>query len=242
MRMVLIRATGVVALLVAAWVSWTAGQLERRVADADDQLTTLRYGAPRGEYEAVEQSLSYIRRFPWIAEHLLPDIRYRRAVAQYWLAEYANLQPERDAAGLLIESDPQMLFLAANAAFRSSHPGASDRQAAVRELDTVLVAYRDVLKNNPQDVDAAYNYEYVARLRDLIAKNVKRQERGDDARLSADVVDVSDLPSGPTMHGVPGRQPAASNLKQFNTSVPLQQDERQQRINAGTGTQKRRKG
>ena len=75
-----------------------------------------------------------------------------------------------------------MLLLAANAAFRASAPQGADRRDAVERLDGVIRAYAEVLRKDPSDADAAYNYEYVVRLRDTLAKAPAPQERARPAR------------------------------------------------------------
>ena len=41
---------------------------------------------------------------------------------------------------------------------------------AVERLDTVIQAYAEVLRSDPGNADAAYNYEYAVRFRDSIAR------------------------------------------------------------------------
>ena len=67
------------------------------------------------------------------------------------------------------------MFIAANAAFRASMADPADRTTTVDRLDRVLQAYTDVMRTDPDNADAAYNYEYVSRFRDTVAKskNVK---------------------------------------------------------------------
>src|SRR5204863_434570 len=83
---------------------------------------------------------------------------------------YAAVAPQKDANGVVTETDPAILFLSANAAFRGTQN--VDRLIAVRRLDDVVRSYAEVLKTQAKDcepgtracearaTDAAYNYEY----------------------------------------------------------------------------------
>src|SRR5262249_59373415 len=97
------------------------------------------------------------------------DARHVRTTADYWQAQYTALEPKRDAAGALTETDPDVLLHGANSLFRASQAEA-DRNTALRRLDGVVKGYTDVLKASGGSVDAAFNYEYAVRVRDSLAK------------------------------------------------------------------------
>ena len=67
--------------------------------------------------------------------------------------------------------DAEVLLAAANAAFRSHEREGGAGPAQVQRLDGVLQAYAAVLKAAPKHMDAAYNYEYVSRVRDQVARS-----------------------------------------------------------------------
>ena len=68
MRRVLGQAAIALVLVGAGYVSWTAGRLQGRMADAHEQLAMLRYNAADAEYGDIETSMGYVRRVPWVAE------------------------------------------------------------------------------------------------------------------------------------------------------------------------------
>src|SRR5262249_11973725 len=121
-------------------------------------------------YSDIEGSMEYVGRLPWVSEALLSDVRGDRAAGDYWLARYDALAARRDAAGTQAEPPPSERVLAANAGFRASQREASDRQATLSRLDAAIKTYTELLKKNGTDADAAYNYEYVVRLRDTLSK------------------------------------------------------------------------
>ena len=79
------------------------------------------------------------------------------AAAEYWSGNYAAVS--RDA-------DP---FLAANAAWRAATAAGGDPRTVVSRLDDVAKRYAEVMRDDPANEDAAYNYEFVVRYRAAIA-------------------------------------------------------------------------
>ncbi len=220
------RAVVAVLLLGAGAALWTIGQAERRLADAHKDLATLQYTTASAEYGSVERSLRYATRVSGLGSAMLTDEREQRATAQYWRAAYAELTPERDASGAIVEHDAAMLFLAANAAYRSSQIDTSDRVLTARNLDKVAKAYADVLKSSPGHADAAYNYEFVVRKRGLLTQ-------AHPMTLKAD--------APATIHGRPGAPPPEMDMKQFKLVIPKREEERDDPT-AGKGGVKVRKG
>ena len=229
-----------IVLAVAGAGFYLAGQTEKRLADVHHQLATLQYATATSESEQVETSLGAARRVPEVGQAAASDLRDTRAVAAYWSGGYGAITPQKDANGVVTESDPQILLLAANAAFRSSQ--SDDRAATLRKLDAVVKSYADVLRNSPGHMDAAYNYEYAIRVRDTLAKS-KPAPAAKSARAPAKAADVaSDLPAGPTMHGRPGGPPPATDMAQFKIVIPKRGEERKDNPEAGKGGVKVRKG
>jgi hypothetical protein len=240
-----------VVLALAGGAFWIAGQTENRLAGVHKQLAMLRYADAESEGGEVEQSLGIERRVPTIGHLVEADARNVRAAAGYWRSDYAAVAPQKDANGVVTETDPAILFLSANAAFRASQN--IDRGAAVRRLDDVVRSYAEVLKtqakNCASDVgacearaaDAAFNYEYAIRTREALAKN-----RAPAASKTGSKIvpkgEEDDLPVGPTLHGRPGGPPPATDMNQFKIVIPKRGEERKDAPDAGKGGQKIRKG
>ena len=66
-------------------------------------------------------------------------------------------------------------LFAANAKYRVGQPRMKDRQTAVEVLDEASEAYRGVLEHSVRNPRAAYNYEFVSRLKQEVGKG----EEGD---------------------------------------------------------------
>src|SRR5205809_290967 len=136
-----------IVLAVAGGGVWLAGHTETRLADIHKQMATLQYGDAQSGGSAVEQSqsLALERRVPMVGKAAETDARDTRAAAGYWRNDYASIAPQHDANGVITETDPAILLLTANAAFRASQ-AAGDRLDTARRLDTVVKSYAEVLK------------------------------------------------------------------------------------------------
>jgi hypothetical protein len=239
-----------IVLTLAGAALWLAGHTETRLADVHKQLATLQYADAESSGGAVEQSqsLALERRVPMLGKATDADARDARAAAGYWRGDYAAIAPQHDPNGVITETDPAILLLNANAAFRASQ-ASGDRLDTVRRLDTVVKSYAEVLKApacgaadracDGRAMDAAFNYEYAIRTRDNLAK-----QRGAAARSAkaAPKAEDTDLPAGPTLHGHPGAPPAAVDMNQFKIVIPKRGEERKDAPDAGKGGQKIRKG
>jgi hypothetical protein len=248
-----------IVLALAGGAFWLAGQTERRLAEMHQQLALLQYADSIDEDEGGEATLGWSRRLPRLGEAMANDLRDERAQAQYWRSEYAAVEPKRDSAGALTESDPHLLLVSANAEFRAGQR-ASDRSEMLRRLDRSVKTYNDVLKNmtctgpaattataaecETLRADASYNYELAVRQRDTLARSrttpAKMEAARNAQRLAGDL--TRDLPSGATLHGYPGGPPKGTDMSQFKIVIPKRGEERKDNPEAGKGGAKVRKG
>jgi hypothetical protein len=224
-----------IVLFAAGAVAWRQAQLTRAAASAHQRLATLHYDSEDGS----EEQASVLDRLP-LPTASKQEAEARRATVNYWLARYETLTPLTGSSGNRPSTDPAVLFVAANAAFRASHPETGDRKAAVERLDGVIQAYADVLRLNPQQPDAAYNYEYVSKLRDTLAKGRALPRPAKDLKTAS--ADSVDLPAGPTIHGRPGGPPPEVPMADFKTLTPMRFDEREEQMQPGKGAAPRRRG
>jgi hypothetical protein len=169
---------------------------------------------------------------------LSDELRITKATVAYWLGQYDAVTGDtRDAA-----ADAEVLLAAANAAFRSSQREPIAGPAAVQRLDGVLQSYASALKASPRDRDAAYNYEYVARLRDQVA----RAPQGKAATAAAAPAPAGgmrgDLPIGPTIHGRPGAPPPDAKMEEMQMIAPMDFGDRETQPEATPGAKREKKG
>jgi hypothetical protein len=231
-------------LFAFGFVFWRGGHLEQRVAEAHEDLALLHYDVLDAEYGDIEDSMGLVQRLPGIGGGLVSDVQEHRAQAAYWQARYDTLSPQGGAPAA--DQEPGMMALSANAGFRAGLRD-NDRQNTLRRIDAAIKSYIEILKKDPANADAAYNFEYLIRLRDTAskAKPAPPGKREDPAKAVQKITGVQmagDLPDGRTVHGDPGAPPPNTDMTQFKMHIPVRPDERQGGSDAGQGKQKVRKG
>ncbi len=200
----------VILLLVAGAVLWAMGAAEQRLAAAERTLVTLRYEQAADELRtaAARNALERV-------------IAGATGTQSYWFGDYE----------LFLDSDdPEIKMLAADASYRAMRAQGGTWQQVANKLDSIAKRYADVLRDHPENEDAAYNYEFVVRLRAAIA----------GARQPIAPRDLAT--TGLTLHGHRGGPPEGSDLKRFKMIVPMRPDERMEAEQAGRGAQRTRKG
>jgi hypothetical protein len=247
MRALIPRLLVAVILFALAGLAWREAALARRVASAHSRLATLHFDAEDG----IAESESPLSRLAVPMMSLDDEIREHRAHSGYWRtradhsADAAPAVPLPGARGgnkseASDAGDPEVMFVATNIAFRAATRQTTDRPRTVERLDTVIQAYGEVLRAAPANVDAAYNYEYAVRMRDIIARGKNTSAKGRkpiDDELGGSV----DLPPGPTIHGRPGGPPPEIPGDQFRTIAPMPYEEREE-SDPGRGPSPQRKG
>jgi len=232
MRTVVVRFVAAAVLFAAAWLSWSEARLAARVADARQEIATLQFQID----DSLSPAASLSDYAPGDGASLSDDIRRIRANVAYWIGGYDDVIEERSEV-----VDPEVLLVAANAAFRASQRTAVAPQAEqVQRLDGVLQAYAAVLKAAPRHVEAAYNYEYVSRVRDQVASRVAGRTPPKPA--SPPRGQSGDLPAGNTVHGLPGGPPPEAKTEEFQVIAPMEYGDREAQPEATPGGKIQRKG
>lgn len=214
MRTIVIRLLIAAGLAAGAYASWTESGRAEHAADASQRIATLQFADVEGEVGPAAT-----------------------ATVAYWLGRYGSVTADTTTG----ESDAYVLRTAANAAFRAYEREPGVGPARVQRLDGVLQAYASALKASPRDVDAAYNYEYVARLRDGIARAKGKPSKPDTVTPPAPLV-AGDLPAGPTIHGRPGAPPPDAKMEELQTIMPMEYGDREAQPEPTPGAKRERKG
>jgi hypothetical protein len=97
-------------------------------------------------------------------------------------------------------------------------------------MDNLVKQYAEIVREDPSNTVAAFNYEYVVRLRAVFAAR----------KLPVPPLELRE--AGQSIHGFPGAPPEESDMKKFKMIVPMRPDERLEAEKAGKGTTKVRKG
>ena len=204
-------------LLVAAGaILWRSSEMERRLAAAERDLVTLRYDAAG---EAAKQPGGRLAALMPGAGRTSGDAKTVETMAAYWEGNYEAVADNAEAK-----------LLAANAGYRNMRKAGGSWQAVVGRMDTLVKQYAEILRDDPNNAEAAFNYEYIVRLRQVIAAR----------KQPVAPVDATD--SGLTIHGFAGAPPEEADMKKFKMIVPMRPDERLEAEKAGKGTTKVKKG
>jgi hypothetical protein len=233
MKTVAIRSVVVLLLAVGAWVCWREARLVDRAADSRLALALLRY-----------ETIDPVAPGWTVSDAVLADggplsahARRELATADYWSGRYT----EAMAIGRQ-EIDPDLLLTAANASYRTSQREGGAGPAAVQRLDGVLQAYAAVLKAAPQQNEAAYNYELVARVRDGLARVAAGKAKPIAPAALPARAQAGDLPAGPTLHGRPGAPPPEVKAEEFQIIAPMEFGDREAQPEPTPGGKLPRKG
>ena len=210
---------GALVLVVLGGICLGASRLDREMVGAQQVLLTSDYDAADASLQVVERYYRYASRLPWVGDGPLNDVRARRAAAKYWQRQYGALAPaDRTDPVADVEADNLPLqMIVADSVYRDGQTRAKDRATLLRVLDASIAAYRTVLSNAWRSGDAsygdaaAYNYEFVVRLRGEVLKGRRGlPPPADDRTLGTE--------------GKP-EDPAFEN--EFKKYIPLEKEERE---------------
>jgi hypothetical protein len=233
MKTIAIRVAVAFLLAAGAWVCWREARLVDRAADSRLALALLRY-----------ETIDPVAPGWTVSDAVLADggplsahARRELATADYWSGRYTEAMDIGRQ-----EIDPDLLLIAANASYRASQREGGAGQAAVQRLDGVLQAYAAVLKAAPQQNEAAYNYELVARVRDGLARAAAGKAKPDAKAALPARAQAGDLPAGPTLHGRPGAPPPEVKAEEFQIIAPMEFGDREAQPEPTPGGKLPRKG
>ena len=215
--------------LAAGIAGLTASRLERTLADVQERTSTQQYRLAQESLADADGYLRYARWVPGVGEQTTREIRARQAALLYWQGDFAKVLPaQAEPVAAVDESNVELQLVVANAAFRAGLKGVTERAAALQALNEIANGYMTVLKNNTWHEEAAYNYEYVIRLRDEIAKG--RRPPSDQVTQDMEL-------------GSRGAPADATTTKGFQIYIPLQGDEKSpEGGDAAKAAEKTRKG
>ena len=231
MRTPFIRLAIAIVFAVAAWFSWSEAKFADRVGDARQQIVTLRYADVATDLPAGTILSDYLPQ----PRRLSSEARLAASTVAYWLGRYDDVSADVDDEDV----DADALLIVANAAFRDAQRDPGAGPAAVQQLDGVLNAYASALKASPRHVEAAYNYEFVARYRDQVAR---AQGKGVKPPPAPAATMAGDLPAGPTIHGRPGAPPPEAKMEELQMLAPMEYGDREAQPEATPGGKRERKG
>ena len=199
-----------VAALAAACAAWAV--VERGLAEAQHALAAANLSAADQAYARVGDYLRPTDRIPWALAGVREEIAARRAAIRYWQGDYAALLDEPAGALPAGRLGSAALRLAvANATYRAGQQPGASREEVLDSLERAIALYAELLQDDGDSPDVAFNYELLVRRRNALAGGGEP------------------LPAGPgNPLGREGGQPLddETGLDDIQIYVPLNQDER----------------
>ena len=218
-----------IVLGMAGAASLAVGAFERRMATAEERLATLQYEKAAAALSDASELAQYGRWTPGSGERAARDLRAYEASLQYWQKQYDGVLPrDADPVGAVEPDNLPLQLVVANAAYRAGQTRATGRDATIQMLDETIAGYATVLGGEKWDERAAFNYEYLVRVRDELARGRRKSvppPREDDSAM-----------------GSSGAPAQASEMQKFEIYVPLEGEERNEAAEAGKSAPKGRKG
>ena len=230
MRSTIVAAIGALVLGLFGIAFLGVARLDGHMADAAERLSTLQYSTAQESLSDAEQYANRARFVPWLGSDARQEIRARQAAIQYWDRQYDKVLPAgAEPVAAVDEENVELQLVVANSAYRVNQPQFKDKQSTIKALEETAAGYLTVLKNNTWHPDAAFNYEYIIRLRDAAAKGSqppppqKNEEESDN--------------------GESGAPTPATSQEGFQIYIPLEQGEKNPTGGeAGKASAKERKG
>lgn len=225
---------GAIVLALLGTVALLWGRVEHETAQAEQRIATLEFAGVDESLIRAERFYEYAARVPFFGTHRLNEIRARKAAVHYWQRDYGAIVPaQADPIGALPPDNVELQFIVANAVFRNGRKQASTPAATVQAIDSGIAAQLAVLKNSERNEDAAFNYEYLLRLRAAVML------KPNGGRSSDEEGDQK------TTHGQPGGAPRKSDPSDFKILIPLESKEfenQKEGQQAGKTVERQRKG
>jgi hypothetical protein len=218
------------ALLLAGGGLFAFGsaKFERDLAESQQNVATDRFDEAERRLDDAETYASYVRWVPQLGVRAQRDLATRRAALHYWKKDYASVLPRQtDPVGAVDNTNVDLQLVVANAAFRNAQRGITDKAVQLQALDEAIGSYMAVLKNDSWNADAAFNYEYLLRLRTEIAQG--KRKPGAMAEKTDNL-------------GEQGSPAQNNSTKKFEIYVPLEGSERTESGEAGKGAVIQKKG
>jgi hypothetical protein len=200
---------GAIALMLLGGGGLVVSRLEGQIAEAQQSVATLQYEGVEETLDNVEWYFDYVARLLGIGSERLNDVRARKAALHYWQRQYSSIIPEQaNPVGAVAADNLELQLMVANAVYRMGRAEATDTATTLQAIETGIASYEIVLRNATRHETAAYNYEYLVRLRDAIDKVDEFSE---------------EVEGGP--FGAQGGAPEEGGADDFKIRVPLENEE-----------------
>lgn len=205
------------------------GLYEFQTAKAIELFAAFDFRSADDIYQNLEKNLDYGRRIPILLDKGRNELKISRARVKYWEKNYFELidngYNDQDQGS----EDPNLRFIKANASYRNLE-AKKDKKNLIEGIEQALNGYIYTIRNDPEHLNAAFNYEYLLRVRSDTIKNKKNEK----------------LPSSNQgIHGQKGKPVEGESEEKIKIHIPLDTEEAEKPKDgqdAGKGDFKRKGG
>jgi hypothetical protein len=147
------------------------GLTERRVARAEEQAAAGLFDEPLSTLASAERVFNYATYLPLVGTGPRDELQAERLGLLYRQQRYGEIAREDPSTpDGLPDHDPSIQMMVTNAHYRDRMSRAKDLDEGLAVLGTAIDGYASILRSVEQSDDAAYNYEYLAKLKDDVQK------------------------------------------------------------------------
>ena len=191
-----------VMLALVAGIIFVGALVQREIAEGQRHVTTLNLNRAAVVFDDLYDQLQFTQNLPRLLRSTRREVESLRATVRYWRRDYETLVAEYPDIGRpRLQDNTPLLLAVASAYVRAGQAAADgDHQVMLGEFDRAINVYMQVLQNTDGDRDAAFNYEYLVRLRDKIASGGEMPRQGPASPLGRpgnndemDMEDISDI-------------------------------------------------
>ena len=208
------------------------GLYEFRTARALELFVAFDFKSDDGIYQKLENGLGYGRKMPILLDKWENELKISRARVKYWEKNYFALIDSLDNSQDQENEDPNLRFIRANASYKNVEIE-KDKKSLVEGIENAITGYIYTIRKDSENFNAAFNYEYLLRVRSDMAKSKKLNEK-----------QPSDSSQG--LHGQKGQQVEGEDEGKIKIHIPLTGEEGEDKLkgeqDAGKGDFKRKGG
>ncbi|MDO8495847.1 MAG: hypothetical protein Q7S43_00115 [bacterium] len=206
------------------------GFYEFRTAQATELFAAFDFKSADNIYQDLEKNLDYGQRIPTLLDKWKSELKISRARVKYWEKNYSELVDYADNGQDRDSEDPNLRFIRANASYKNVEKE-KNKKNFIEGIESAISGYIYTIRNDSENLNAAFNYEYLLRVRSDTTKNKKPNGE----------------PSNPIqgIHGQKGQQVQRGDEGKIRVHIPLTDEEADKlkgEKDAGKGDFKRKGG
>lgn len=230
MRRLAVYSLLILLVLVTSGLLVLYGFYEFKTAQAVESFAAFDFKSADNIYRSLEKNLDYGQRMPILLDKWRNELKLSRARVKYWQKNYSELIDEGDSNRDQNNEDSNLRFIRANASYKNVETE-KNKKILVEGIENAISGYVYTIRNDSENFNAAFNYEYLLRVRSDTTKNKK--PNGQPSSSSQGI------------HGQKGQQVQREDEGKIRIHIPLTNEEGEKSKDgndAGKGDFKRKGG